>query len=79
MPAGDGVSYGLTHRFDVDTKVAVLPFGYADGVPRNLGLHGGEVLIGGNRRPVRGVVTMDQMMVELGRVDDAAAMAVEPR
>ena len=43
--------------------VATVPIGYADGVRRNLGLVGGEVLIGGRRRPVVGVVTMDQLMV----------------
>ena len=40
--------------------------GYADGVPRNLGLAGGEVLIGGRRHPIAGVVTMDQLMVDVG-------------
>jgi alanine racemase len=63
VAAGDGVSYGLRHRFDTDTVVATVPLGYADGVARNLGLVGGEVLIGGRRRPIVGVVTMDQLMV----------------
>lgn len=64
--AGDGVSYGLRHRFEQDTEVAVVPLGYADGVDRRLGCCGGEVLIGGVRRPIRGTVTMDQLVVELG-------------
>lgn len=64
--AGEGVSYGLRHRFESDTTVATVPIGYADGVPRRLGLVGGEVLIGGRRRPVVGVVTMDQLMVDCG-------------
>jgi alanine racemase len=76
VSAGDAIGYGLTHRFDVDTRLAVLPVGYADGVPRNLGTLGGEVLLGGVRRPVRGVVTMDQMMVELGPVTDATMVPV---
>ena len=63
VAAGEGVSYGLRHTFDQDTVVATVPIGYADGVRRNLGLAGGEVLIGGRRRPVVGVVTMDQLMV----------------
>jgi alanine racemase len=61
--AGDSISYGLRHRFDEDAVVATVPIGYADGVPRNLGLAGGEVLIGGRRRPIVGAVTMDQLMV----------------
>ena len=64
--AGDRISYGLRHRFDSDTTVATLPLGYADGVPRRLFAGGGEVLIGGRRRPIVGVVTMDQLMVDCG-------------
>ena len=63
VDAGERISYGLRHAFDRDTVVATVPIGYADGVPRNLGLAGGEVLIGGRRRPIVGVVTMDQLMV----------------
>ena len=66
VAAGQRISYGLRHRFEVDTIVATLPLGYADGVPRRLGLVGGEVLIGGQRRPMCGVVTMDQLMVDCG-------------
>lgn len=65
LAAGDGVSYGLRHVFERPSTVAVVPLGYADGIPRRLGAAGGEVLIGGVRRPVRGVVTMDQTIVEV--------------
>ena len=70
--AGDGVSYGLRHRFDADTVVATIPIGYADGVPRRLSSSGGEVLIGGRRRPMVGVVTMDMLMVDCGPDGDVA-------
>ena len=66
VSAGEGISYGLRHRFEVDSTVATVPIGYADGVPRRLGLVGGEVLIGGRKRPIVGVVTMDQLMVDCG-------------
>ncbi len=66
VPAGEGVSYGLRHVFDDDCVVAVVPLGYADGVARRLWATGGQVLIGGRRRAIRGVVTMDQLMVEMG-------------
>lgn len=69
--AGEGVSYGLRHSFERDTTVATVPIGYADGVPRRLSFTGGEVLVGGRRRPIRGVVTMDQLMVDCGD-DDVA-------
>jgi alanine racemase len=70
--AGEGISYGLTHRFDSDRYVATVPIGYADGVRRDYGLRGGEVLIGGRRRPVVGTVTMDQFMVDCGTSGDVA-------
>ncbi len=64
--AGERISYGLRHRFDADATVATLPLGYADGVPRRLYECAGEVLIGGRRRRIVGVVTMDQLMVDCG-------------
>jgi alanine racemase len=64
--AGEAVSYGQRHRFAADTLVATVPIGYADGVARRLSAVGGEVLIGGRRRPIVGAVTMDQLMVDLG-------------
>lgn len=62
--AGEGISYGLRHVFERDATVATLPLGYADGVPRRFGAVGGEVLLGGVRRRVVGVVTMDQLMID---------------
>jgi alanine racemase len=79
LPAGERVSYGLLHAVERHTTVATLPIGYADGVFRRLGLEGQEVLIGGCRRPMIGVVTMDQVLVDLGpdsdvRVGDEAVL-----
>jgi alanine racemase len=70
VPAGEGVSYGLRQRTGRDTVVATVPIGYADGVFRALPLAGAEVLIHGRRRPMIGVVTMDQLMVDCGSDDD---------
>jgi len=67
--AGSQISYGWRHTFERDTTVATVPIGYADGVPRRLSATGGEVLIGGRRRPIVGVVTMDQLMVDCGPGD----------
>ncbi len=75
VPGGARISYGLRHRFGADTTVATLPLGYADGVPRRLSSTGGAVLIGGRRRPIVGVVTMDQLMVDCG--DDPVAAGDE--
>jgi alanine racemase len=69
VAAGEGVSYGHRWRAPADTVLATVPIGYADGVRRRLGLVGGEVLIGGRRRPIAGVVTMDQLTVDCGDDD----------
>jgi alanine racemase len=66
LAQGDAISYGLRHTFAADANVATVPIGYADGVPRRLSLLGGKVLIGGKRRNIVGVVTMDQLMVDCG-------------
>jgi alanine racemase len=66
VEAGEGVSYGLRFRAERPTVVATVPIGYADGVPWRLTGAGGEVLIGGRRRPLAGSVTMDQLMVDCG-------------
>ena len=75
VAAGERVSYGLRHEFSHDATVATVPLGYADGVPRRLSGVGGEVLVGGRRRPIVGVVTMDQLMVDCG--DDPVAVGDE--
>ena len=75
VAAGEGVSYGLHHTFGEAATVATVPIGYADGVRRRLGLLGQEVLIRGRRRPIVGVVTMDQLMVDCG--DDPVAVGDE--
>jgi alanine racemase len=66
LPAGARVSYGLRYELERPGTVATVPVGYADGVPRNLGLLGGEVLVHGRRFPIAGTVTMDQLMVDVG-------------
>ena len=71
VPAGEGISYGHRLVLERETTIATLPLGYADGVPRRLGDRGGEVLLGGRRRPIAGTVTMDQLMIDCG--DDFVA------
>ncbi|HLG66665.1 MAG TPA: alanine racemase [Acidimicrobiales bacterium] len=66
LPAGARPSYGRRRPLPGPSVVATVPLGYADGVPRALFDAGGEVLIGGRRRPLAGVVTMDQIVVDCG-------------
>lgn len=65
VAAGEGVSYGHGWIAPRDTVVALLPAGYADGIPRALGGKF-DVLLGGVRRPGIGRVCMDQVVVDLG-------------
>lgn len=70
-PPGTCVSYGRTYTTDRETFLATLPVGYADGYSRHLS-NKSHVLIGGKRRPVVGRICMDQLLVDLGPVCDAA-------
>lgn len=69
FPKGKTISYGRTFTCDKDTKIAVLPVGYADGLLRRFS-PGLEVTINGKNYPVRGRICMDQCMVELGADND---------
>ncbi|NOT07349.1 MAG: alanine racemase [Gemmatimonadales bacterium] len=63
LRAGDTVSYGAEALVEVDTTIATIGIGYADGVPRSLG-NRGLVELGGVVVPIVGRVTMDMIMVD---------------
>ncbi|MDD7938561.1 alanine racemase [Actinomycetospora lutea] len=65
VAAGEGVSYGHEWVAPDDRVLALVPTGYADGVPRRLG-GTMTVQLAGGRRPVVGRVCMDQVVVDLG-------------
>ncbi|HWM60363.1 MAG TPA: alanine racemase [Pseudonocardia sp.] len=70
VPAGEGVSYGHRWTTPRDSTLALLPIGYADGVPRRLGRAGRmRVLLADRVRPVVGQVCMDQVVVDCGDDD----------
>ena len=64
LPEGARPSYGRRRALGHAARVATVPVGYADGFPRAALDGGAEVLIRGRRRPLAGVVTMDQLVVE---------------
>ena len=70
VPAGSGVSYGHRYVTRTETGLALVPLGYADGVPRN-GTNSAEVWLAGARRRISGRVCMDQFVVDVG--DDPVA------
>ena len=63
LAAGEGVSYGHTYTTSVPTRVALVPMGYGDGIPRHASSTA-EVLIAGERGRVLGRICMDQFVVE---------------
>jgi alanine racemase len=64
LPRGTTVSYGCTRTLTRNSTIAVLCAGYADGIPRAAS-NRAAVLIGGQRCPVLGRVTMDQTIVDV--------------
>lgn len=71
IPADESIGYGRTYFTDHETLVGVVPVGYVDGAYRTLANHG-EVLVHGRRCPIVGKICMDQMMIVLDAVPDAA-------
>ena len=65
LPEGERPSYGRRRELSVESNIATVPVGYADGISRRLS-DGGRVLIGGKLRELAGTVTMDQIVVDLG-------------
>lgn len=73
LKPGEGVSYSRTFRNETTESrtIATLPLGYADGIPRNLS-NRIEGLYRGRRIPQVGNITMDQLMMDLTGIPDAA-------
>lgn len=65
IPAGTSISYGRTFIAEKPMTVATLGVGYGDGYPRHLTGKGAPVLISGQRCPIVGRVTMDQIVVDV--------------
>jgi alanine racemase len=78
LDAGERPSYGRRRALPQRGMVATVPLGYADGVPRRLFDTGGTVLVGGRRRPLAGVVTMDQLVVDCGPSPSPTVAGVAP-
>ncbi len=64
LPAGAKISYGSTATLERDSRIAVLPIGYGDGLHRALS-NRLEVLIGDRPCPVLGRICMDMCMVDV--------------
>ncbi len=73
LPKGSSISYGRTFIARRTMKVATLTCGYADGYPRHLSNRDAAVLIGGQRCPLLGRITMDLMMADVSTAGEVRA------
>lgn len=64
LPPGSALSYGRTYITQRESRIAVIPVGYADGFRRGPA-NWGYVLVRGQRAPVVGVVCMDQTLLDV--------------
>lgn len=67
LPANHPIGYGLTFITKKVTKIAVIPQGYADGLPRSLS-NNGEVLIKGKKAKILGRVAMNMIVVDVSNI-----------
>jgi alanine racemase len=70
VPAGTGVSYGHEYRLPRDGRIATVPVGYGDGLPRVAGKRG-TVLLRGRRVGFAGRICMDLAMLDVTDIADA--------
>ena len=70
LAEGDGVSYDYLWKAEGKKVIATLPFGYADGYPRNM-RDKGTVTIHGKKAPIIGVICMDQCMVDITDIPES--------
>ncbi|MCU0664317.1 MAG: alanine racemase [Myxococcota bacterium] len=70
LGVGEYVGYGRTYRATHQTRIAVLPIGYADGYDRGLS-SGAHVLVRGVRAPVRGRICMNMTLVDVTDIPQA--------
>lgn len=73
VPEGDGVGYGRSFTAERDSRIAILPVGYADGFPRNLSNEKSGVMIRGQYAPIVGRICMDQLAVDVTGLEGIVA------
>ena len=69
IQAGESVGYGRRFMADKETKIATIPIGYADGIPRSWGNETGYVMIKNQKATIVGSVCMDMLMVNVTEID----------
>ena len=74
LAPGESTGYGRRFFVDEPTRIGIVPVGYADGFRR--GLTGTDVLVGEERRPVVGTISMDSLAVRLGDEPEGAPVTL---
>ena len=72
LPPGEGAGYGHAFSADRPVRLAAVSIGYADGLPRSLSCGAGSALIRGRKVPIAGRICMDQTLLDVTEVPDAA-------
>lgn len=73
---GESAGYGLQYVANEDRRIAILPIGYADGIPRTLSCCHGSVLINGKQAPIIGKICMDQMIIDITDIPDVTTESI---
>jgi len=69
IQSGESVGYGRRFMASKETKIATIPIGYADGIPRSWGNQLGYVMIKNQKASIVGSVCMDMLMVDVSTID----------
>ena len=69
IKTGESVGYSRKYMANQTTRIATLPIGYADGIPRAWGNEKGYVLINNQKAPIVGNICMDMLMVNITDID----------
>ena len=65
---GDSIGYNRKYKAEKDTRIATIPVGYADGIPRLIGNKKGFVGIQNQKVSIVGNICMDMLMVDLQNI-----------
>ena len=77
LKAGETVGYSRNGALQKDSRIAVLPIGYADGFDRRLGNGAGEVFVNGKRAKLIGNICMDLCMADITDIEAEEGDSVE--
>jgi alanine racemase len=74
VPSGQGISYGYLYRTTKPTTLVLVPFGYAEGLPRSA-TGKARVTLNGRTYPILARIAMDQFVLDVG--DEAVSVGDE--